>query len=374
MKSTYIVLPVVIALSLVYFPSFWVNLCLVIDFYTSWELFNSSIYNSYHAFVVSRLPDRPMLQMQEIHYSEVTNEKIHELTKNFTWPLVIRGFLGNTTAVKNWGNLEWWMERYPNEEVLCSQKGPYLAKQVDNCTFSRFFEQLKTEDPFYIVGATTIFENHPELHDMVNNDNIDQIEPGKRIATQMFMGLPGQGTDIHCAAGVNIFRQVAGSKKWWFVPPTQTKYLKPSLNANGFSAFSHTLVGKDGKIESPWLKKLERYTTTVHPGDVLINPPWFWHGTYNLGNASDVIVGCPSRYGRGNVLSAAFKVNFLMTAVGIGSLVKKYGVGVLNPVSEFKLQKYIAANRDIRTKEGDQLLTKEMEGAHPFDVEAALND
>lgn len=63
-----------------------------------------------------------------------------------------------------------------------------------------------------------------------------------------------------------------------------------------------------------------------------------------------------------------------MTAVGIGSLVKKYGVGVLNPVSEFKLQKYIAANRDIRTKEGDQLLTKEMEGAHPFDVEAALND
>lgn len=158
-----------------------------------------------------------------------------------------------------------------------------------------------------------------------------------------------------------------------------TTYLKPSLNAAGFSAFTHTLVGKDGKQESPWLKKLERYTTTVYPGDVLINPPWFWHGTYNLGSESDVIVGCPSRYGRGNVLSAAFKVNPVLTVVGVGSLVRKYGIGVLNPVSEFKMQKYIAANRAIRTTEGEALikeqqLSKDMEGAHPFEVEAALND
>lgn len=121
------------------------------------------------------------------------------------------------------------------------------------------------------------------------------------------------------------------------------------------------------------MKKLERYTTVVHPGDVLINPPWFWHGTYNLGNASDIIVGCPSRYGRGIVLSAAFKVNFLFTLVGVGALVKKYGLGVLNPTSEFKLQKAIADNRAIRNVENQQL-TKEMDGAHPFDVEAALND
>lgn len=369
----FFVLSVLIAVSLVFFPSFWVNLFLVIDFLTSWELFNSRIYDAYHTFIVNRLPDRPILPLQEINYDQVTNEKIVELTRNFTWPLVIRGFLGNTTAVKEWGNPEWWMARYPNEEVLCAQKGKILSEQVDNCTISRFYQQLRTENPLYITGATSIFENHPELHDMVNNANIDMIEPGKRIATQMFMGLPDQGTDIHCAAGVNIFRQVAGRKKWWFIPPTQTKYLKPSLNAAGFSAFSHTLVGKDGKRESPWMKKLERYTTIVEPGDVIINPPWFWHGTQNLGGASDIIVGCPSRYGRGVVLNAAFKVNFLFTLVGVTALVRKYGIGVVNPTSEFRLQKAIENNRAIRVQEAQQL-TKDMEGAHPFDVEAALND
>jgi hypothetical protein len=54
------------------------------------------------------------------------------------------------------------------------------------------------------VGATSIFDNNPELHDMVNSEGIDAVEPGKRLATQMFFGLPNQGSDIHCAAGVNM--------------------------------------------------------------------------------------------------------------------------------------------------------------------------
>jgi hypothetical protein len=165
---------------------------------------------------------------------------------------------------------------------------------------------------------------------------------------------------------------VAGRKKWWFIPPTQTPYIKPSINAAGFSAFSHTLVGKDGKTESPWLKKLERYTAVLEAGDVLINPPWFWHGTTNLGNPGDVIVGCPSRYGRGNILNAAFRTNAFLTTIGLTALVKKYGFGVLNPASAFSLQKAVAANRKVRKEEAG--LSPEMEGAHPYEVEAALND
>lgn len=54
------------------------------------------------------------------------------------------------------------------------------------------------------------------------------------------------------------FRQIVGSKKWWFIPPSQTPFIKPSINVNGFSAHTHTLVGKNGEQESPWMKKLER--------------------------------------------------------------------------------------------------------------------
>jgi hypothetical protein len=167
---------------------------------------------------------------------------------------------------------------------------------------------------------------------------------------------------------------VAGRKKWWFVPPSMTPYIKPSINAVGFSAFSHTLVGNYGKPASPWMKKLERYTAIMNPGDILINPPWFWHGTMNLGEASDIVIGCPSRYGRGNILQAAMKSNPFLTVVGLSALVKKYGFGVLNPTSEFSLQNAVAANRKIRTDEQIENFTPEMEGAHPYEVEAALND
>jgi len=367
-------LPVIIALSLVYFPSFWVSLCMLVDFYTSWELFTSDIYGQYHKFLISGLKERTELPITEITAEEATTENILRVSKGFTWPVVIRGLLGNTTAVKEWADPEWWIKNYPNEEVLCSQKGSYLSEQVDNCNIKIFFEQLKTDNPYYMVGATSIFDNNPELHHMVNNEAIDKIEPGHRISTQMFFGLPDHGSDIHCAAGVNIFRQVAGRKKWWFIPPHQSAYIKPSINLNGFSAFTHTLVGKEGKEPSPWLTKIERYTTIMNPGDVLINPPWFWHGILNLGSRenNDLVIGCPSRYGKGNILKAGFTTNFMFTVVGLTSLVKKYGLGVLSPTYKMNLQKDISGNRKVRTE--DQLAGSAMDEQHPFDVEASNAD
>jgi hypothetical protein len=95
------------------------------------------------------------------------------------------------------------------------------------------------------------------------------------------------------------FRQIVGRKKWWFIPPSETPYIKPSFNVNGFSAHTHTLVGKGNETESAWMKKLTRFTAVLEPGDVLINPPWFWHGILNLGTR-----------GGGRLLCVCFDVCF----------------------------------------------------------------
>lgn len=205
MKGPVVVgLPIILGLSLVFFPSFWVHIFMLVDYFTPWELLTSNLYTHYHQFIVSRLPDRPEIPMQEISYREATRENIVKLTNGYTWPLIIRGLLGNSTGVQKWGDTSFWMENYPNEEVLCSERGEYLSNQVENCTIAKWFAQLKTDNPYYIVGATDIFHKYPELHDHVNSDAIDEIEPGKRISTQAFLGLPGHGSDIHCAAGVNM--------------------------------------------------------------------------------------------------------------------------------------------------------------------------
>jgi hypothetical protein len=39
---------------------------------------------------------------------------------------------------------------------------------------------------------------------MIDNEAIRSIEPGKRTATQIFMGVTDMGSDIHCAIAINV--------------------------------------------------------------------------------------------------------------------------------------------------------------------------
>ena len=82
---------------------------------------------------------------------------------------------------------------------------------------ANFFEDLEAGNPYYIsgtrvmrcgrliyIGASKIFDKNKELHGMVDSPAVVAIEPGRRTATQMFMGVPTMGSDIHCATGINV--------------------------------------------------------------------------------------------------------------------------------------------------------------------------
>jgi hypothetical protein len=191
---------VILALSVVYVPSIWVNLLILVDFYSSWVLFESPFYNSYHQFLVNRLSEKSEIPLPEIPASEATYENVMKASHGFTFPVVIRGLMSNTSAVQHWGSHEWWIDHYGDEELLCGT----LANVVENCTVRSFFDAIKAGTPFYVSGASAIFERHPELHEMIDNAAIQAIEPAPRITSQVFMGLPKMGSDIHSAAGVNM--------------------------------------------------------------------------------------------------------------------------------------------------------------------------
>ena len=157
------------------------------------------------------------------------------------------------------------------------------------------------------------------------------------------------------------FRQIVGQKQWFFIPTSQTAYLKPSINSQGFSAHTKTLVGKGGVPASPWLQKIERYTAVLNPGDVLINPPWFWHGIINLGENNDLVIGTPSRYGAGEATAAGIKTNLLYTINAIVTLVRNFGPAALDPKFKMNMQQQISQNRGNRQKE-------EEAAAHPFEL------
>lgn len=201
MNGLLFLLPVLIAVSLVAFPNFWVMVCMLADYYTPWVLMESPLYDAYHNYLVSSLPERPETPLPEIPASEATLEKVRELTKDFTFPLVIRGLLGSEAeGVKKWATRDFWMENYGDEELLCGT----FSNVVEDCTIKGFFNALDNGSPFYISGASQIFEKHPNLHKMIDSEGIRSIEPANRTATQMFMGLPDMGSDIHAAIGINV--------------------------------------------------------------------------------------------------------------------------------------------------------------------------
>lgn len=346
-----------IALSLVLVPSFWVNVFILVDFYTPWILFESKLYDQYHQFLISRLEEREEQPVIEITPAEANAETLFKLSKGYTWPIIIRGMLADAPGISTWNSSKWWREGYGSEPVLCGT----LSNVVEDCTISTFFDAIDEGKPFYISGASVIFDRNENLIPMIDNEHVRSLEPGNRMSTQIFMGVPKMGSDIHSAMGINVFRQIVGQKKWWFIPPHQTAYLKPSINVNGFSSHTHTLVGKEQEKESAWLNKIERYTAVLNPGDVLINPPWFWHGIINLGSRedNDLVVGSPSRYSAGHSIKAALRSNFMFTLNALVTVGRQYGLKAFNPDFKINLQGDIANNRRFREK-------KELVG-HPLD-------
>ncbi len=193
-------IPVLLALSLVYYPPLFINVAVLVDYYTPWKIFESTLYEKYHNYLVSSLPVKDEIPLPEIDYTEANFDKIVEMTNNFTFPVVIRGALKDSEGVKHWHSHDWWIERYGEEELLCGT----LGQVVEDCTVKGFFQAFKDGKPFYISGASKIFDRHTELHPMIDNDLIRSLEPANRTATQVFIGFAGMGSDIHSAIGVNM--------------------------------------------------------------------------------------------------------------------------------------------------------------------------
>jgi len=243
-------------------------------------------------------PEVEARALPEIHIKDFTREKFIELTKNFTWPAVVRGGAADTEAVKRWKHYDFWLQGYGTEEVLCKSKGNKVeGKPEVFCQVPQLIESIEKEtregspSNLYINGASSIFVRRPELIKMVESPVVANMTPVVNqtcAAYQLFMGSHHVGSSLHTAIGTNVFRMVVGRKRWWFIPPSETKFIFAIQTENGFSAHTKTVWQSD-----PWFKKMERYEVTLEPGDLLLNTPWFWHA---VENKDQFTIGVASRF------------------------------------------------------------------------------
>lgn len=319
--------PLLMAASLLYVPNFWIHILILADYYYEpFVIFDSPLAESYHNFLMERLPDSPEIPLPELSLDKLTKDSLYEMSNGYTFPVVIRGLLKDLPAVQSWGNKTWWAENYGDEEVLCKYVEQIGSDSPPACTIKLAMGDDEGNDRMYISGESRLFMRRPELEEMLQSDSLEAVAPGARVFTQLFMGYPHMGSDVHSAVGCNMFRMITGRKKWWLIPPSQTPYIRPALNKNGFSAHTLTKVGKeDGGVPSPHMNKLVRYTVSLDPGDVLLNPAWFWHGIKNLGEDPDeLVIGVPTRY-RIQYSLPAFRNDFLFTAIALKAIADRFG-------------------------------------------------
>jgi hypothetical protein len=323
-----LLLTVALPLVIIFSPNITFHILMVIEFFTPFpfKIFSSPLVLQYHEYLMSKLPEIPELPAVELSLQDLTRESLRIASHDYTFPVVIRGALKDLPAIKLWGNASWWIENYGKENVLCK----YVVKAGDApaCTIGDALNINSPSDRLYISGEARLFQKNKELEEMVASPFIDSVSPGRPVFTQLFMGYGNMGSDVHAAIGCNMFRQITGQKKWWLIPVDQTAYVFPSLNPNGFSAHTLTKIGKGNEEPSPWLGKIKRYTVTLNPGDVLLNPPWFWHGIKNIAeNENDLVIGVPTRYGSSNVFKMpSLRSNFVLSVIGLGSIAYTYGL------------------------------------------------
>nr|VFK64412.1 MAG: Cupin-like domain-containing protein [Candidatus Kentron sp. UNK]VFK71068.1 MAG: Cupin-like domain-containing protein [Candidatus Kentron sp. UNK] len=199
-------------------------------------------------------------------------------------PVVLRGFTTDSEAVRDW-TFRSLMERFGNEEVLLT------TEKLDGDP-----GQLKAVESgkVYLHNSEILFRRYPELADALPLDRIESFSPLRPTYLQFFLGREGTGTPFHSAANWNWFFNIEGRKKWWFVDPRHGFLIYPFAAMGHAAAF--TLCGFPGEYDRAFFPAFEycpAFEITLDPGDVLFNPPWWWHAVRNV---TDTTVGVASRW------------------------------------------------------------------------------
>jgi hypothetical protein len=211
-------------------------------------------------------------------------------------PVVLKGFAKESPAVQKW-SVDWVVENFGNEKALTKTlMGDNIPGRV---------RDINTPGT-YLHNCEAIFVNHPELVEDLElsrllpfvsadgnpkNPHLANNHPrAGPLPIQFFLGRGGTGTGFHCANGFNWFYMIEGSKKWTFVDPRWTVLTFPALN-RGALYQSCAVTDPNTVLDKykPLWRVCPRYAAILEEGDVLLNPPWWWHCIENLTKDSTAV-------------------------------------------------------------------------------------
>jgi hypothetical protein len=231
----------------------------------------------------------PSLRIPTIAAKDLTDELFLKLSNNYRDPVLIKNFMTDTNAIKKW-NLS-YLNNIIGDFKINTIK--YTDKfEIENMTFSDFADRIDTDD-IYINNNHTILGNFPQL--------FEDIEPKFKLLLKilkscnlssvhianLFIGFNNDnkkctGSSMHCGGSGNFFCMLQGSKHWTLIHPKYSCLLKGRVASTGIHAQTMFDMGDIEIDRVPKIfKYLHRYEIEMVAGDILYNPPWWWHRIRN---------------------------------------------------------------------------------------------
>jgi Cupin-like domain len=221
-------------------------------------------------------------------------------------PLVVEGLALDSEACKQW-SIDYFRQHYGDLELLITNPDQSIYKGKLHSVLDDITADKATRQ--YVQNTADIFNQCPELEVQLPIDSLKHLvgDLGKYSGSQLFLGGKNTGTAYHCASNFNCFVMVHGEKEWRFVDPRYSAWMYPFMPPSGLFAFS-PVPPFDAPGRFPMYRRIPKLRTRLKPGDVLINPPWWWHAVMNVTPSS---IGVATRWVTGSALSNNRYFDFL---------------------------------------------------------------
>jgi len=210
-------------------------------------------------------------------------------------PVVFVGAANDWDCVRKW-RFEWLKQKYGDDDVFLVDHADAdrnsLGKESDHITLADLIDGIDHGSTKY-ARFHPLLQRHPELRLDIDQKWLHEHLTNPRTSWARFytLFLGGKGTDtaIHNAGNENIFVQVYGQKRWRLYPMDHTPIFDPPANR---SIYKYTYYRPDEPDYEryPMSRHMDWYETVLEAGDVLYNPPYYWHHVSNP--VSSIGVGC----------------------------------------------------------------------------------
>lgn len=238
--------------------------------------------------------------------ASASREDFLRASDNLHRPVVLRGFAADSPAVRTWSEARLRREVGEVDCHVFVQDASSRAQswnrgtELVSMSFAEYLDR-RLDEPLYLNNSTELFVAREDLVEELPAQAIrDRLHtPGSRwdelVTSNLFIGARHVFSSVHCAYGGNFFVEVSGRKKWVFLHPRYG----PHLHAIPGRPFQYLKSAHGGtraqqeRGEVSLVHRLPRFEVVLEPGDLLYNPPWWWHEVDNL---DDFTIGTALRH------------------------------------------------------------------------------